>query len=464
MNALLDTDAYALAEETPVELRVLHGSQAGSRLCLSPGEYLLGSDDSCTLILDGHGIEDQHAVLRFDGEVAWIDPVQGVVRNAHGDDITDELELTLGLPVELGSVWISVDREDAPWPDPHSVMPIKSREASEDADDGLSEPYLEATKDQSAETLTAVDQVFTPPEKRRSVLGYLAFLALVLLVCGVGIIAILELHTPEAAQVAASVVSPRAVETEAHAEALAVLKDFPNSTLRLQKVDGAWTVTGVLSTAMQEQELSARLASVEPAVRLKVNVEEAMMQSARRLLLAERSTEQVKVKSVAGGVVLLTGAASSGADVEKLRQVLLAGVAGISEVKSEILMPEQLRKQLRDRIAAAGLADRLAVTSQEPELTLVGRLTMEEIRRWEELLVTFNRDYGNVLPIRATVSRFVPKPPVSVQAIVGGAFPYIVTPSGERVNQGGDVNGHTLVSVKDGEVVFEGRQRVRIAR
>ena len=464
MNAQLDTDSYAFAEETPVELRVLHGSQAGSRLCLSPGEYLLGSDDSCTLILDGHGIEDQHAVLRFDGEAAWIDPVQGVVRNAHGDDITDELELAFGLPVELGSVWISVDKEDAPWPDPHSVMPIKSRRADEDEEGDDAEPYLGPAMDQSAPTLAAAEPIFTPAEKKRPVLAYLAIVALVLLACGVGIAAMLELGKPEPVPARTLPAPPGTVETAAPAEALAVLKDFPNATLRVQKVEGAWTVTGFLQTAMQEQELSARLASVEPAVKVKVHAEEELAQSAGRLLSAERSAEHVKVKSAAGGVVLLTGAASSGVEVEKFRQVLLAGVAGINDVKSEILMPEQLRKQLKDRIAAAGLAERLSVTSQEPELTLVGRLTMEEIRRWEELLVTFNRDYGNVLPIRATVSRFVPKPPVGVQAIVGGAVPYIVTPTGEHVNQGGDVNGHTLVSVKDGEVVFEGRQRVRIAR
>jgi hypothetical protein len=119
---------------------------------------------------------------------------------------------------------------------------------------------------------------------------------------------------------------------------------------------------------------------------------------------------------------------------------------------------------LRDRIAAASLGDRLAITKELPEMNLAGRLTMEEIRRWEDLLVAFNREYGNVLPIRATVTRLVPKPPVNVQAIVGGVVPYIVTQAGEHVNQGGDVNGHTLVSVKDGEVIFEGRQRVRIAR
>jgi type III secretion system YscD/HrpQ family protein len=389
------------------------------------------------------------------------------VRNAHGDDITDELELTFGLPVELGSVWISVDKEDAPWPNPHSVMPIKTRQAVEDEEGDYTEPDLEATTDQSDETLAAVAPLFPPAEKKRPVLPYLAIVALVLLVllvCGVGIAAMLELGKPEPVQATTMSAPSGTVETVAPAEALAVLKDFPNATLSVQKVEGAWTVRGFLQTAIQGQELSARLASVEPVVKVNVFVEEELVQSARRLLSAERSAEQVKVKSAAGGLVLLTGAASSSADVEKLRQVLLAGVAGVNEVKSEILMPEELRKQLKERIAAAGLADRLAVTSQEPELTLVGRLTMEEIRRWEELLVTFNRDYGNVLPIRATVSRFVPKPAVGVQAIVGGAVPYIVTPTGEHINQGGDVNGHTLVSVKDGEVVFEGRQRVRIAR
>ena len=94
-------------------------------LCLSTGEYVLGRDDSCTLILEGSGIEDRHAILRFDGDAAWIEPVDGAVRNAHGDEIHDEQELTFGLPVELGNIWISVDREDAPWPDPKSVHPDK---------------------------------------------------------------------------------------------------------------------------------------------------------------------------------------------------------------------------------------------------------------------------------------------------------------------------------------------------
>jgi hypothetical protein len=188
------------------------------------------------------------------------------------------------------------------------------------------------------------------------------------------------------------------------------------------------------------------------------------LQSARQVLRGDAAAAHVRVESATGGLLQLNGAASSANDVRQLEEKLRSSVTGILDVKSQILLPAQLGKLLRDRIAAASLGDRLAIATEAPEMTLSGRLTMEEIRRWEDLLVAFNREYGNVLPIRATVTRFIPKPPVGVQAIVGGAVPYIVTQGGEHINQGGDVNGHTLVSVKDGEVVFEGRQRVRISR
>lgn len=201
-----------------------------------------------------------------------------------------------------------------------------------------------------------------------------------------------------------------------------------------------------------------------PAVQANILVEEDLVQSARQVLAGEAAASQIKVASATGGVLQLTGAAASTNEVQRIEEKLLASVTGISEIKSQILLPAQLGKVLRERIVSANLGERLAVTRELPEMNLSGRLTMEEIRRWEDLLVAFNREYGNVLPIRATVTRLIPKPPVGVQAIVGGPVPYIVTQAGEHVNQGGDVNGHTLVSVKDGEVVFEGRQRVRIAR
>jgi type III secretion system YscD/HrpQ family protein len=464
VNALLGDDAYALTEDASIELRILYGAQAGSRLCLSIGEYTLGCDDSCTLILEGSGIEDRHAILRFDGAIAWIDPVDGVVRNAHGDDIDDEQELTFGLPVELGNVWISVDREDAPWPDPRSVTPIDLRKSS-DVEKSLtpnsSDEINAAIED---DTAARAEDPFVPP-RRTWRPTYVLLFAIVLVAGGFGAFSLLQAYQ---AQPVIDVVSPAAgtVQAPPPQAALELIRDYPRTKLTLQHEQGQdrWVVSGYVAKTEQQRELGSMLASMAPTVQAKVFVEEELVQSARQVLAAEAASAHIGIENATGGVLQLTGAASSARDIQRMEEKLLAGVPGVSEVKSQVLLPEQLARVLRDRIAAASLRDRLAISSEAPEMRLAGRLTMEEIRRWEEIMVTFNREYGNVLPIRATVTRLVPKPPVGVQAIVGGTVPYIVTQAGEHVNQGGDVNGHTLISVKDGEVIFEGRQRVRIAR
>jgi type III secretion system YscD/HrpQ family protein len=413
-------------------------------------------------------VADEHAILKFDGKAARIDPLDGIVRNAHGDGITEEVEMTYGLPVELGSVWISVDREDAPWPDPQSVMPIIPAQARE-ADDEIAagSPSVPSPARPDAQSTITGASAAAPEKKRRGTVMVLLLLPAVAGLAGYAIATVLHKEKPAVARVAAPLVKASDAATGPPPAAVAVLKDYPFADgLTLQKENDGWIVTGFLPTAAQEQNLVGMLASVAPAVQVKVTVEEALLEEARNLLTSQPRTEGrlVRVTSAASGVLRLAGATSSAEDVEQIKQALLAGLPGARSVESGILLPDQLRKQLKDRIVASGLAERMKYTAQEPEVRLTGRLTSEEIRRWEELMVRFNADYGNALPIRATVTRVVPKPPVGVQAIVGGPVPYIVTERGEHVNQGGDVNGHTLVSVRDGEVVFEGSQRVRIAR
>ena len=373
--------------------------------------------------------------------------------------------LTFGLPVELGNVWISVDREDAPWPEPNSVMPIDDSRDSVAVKRVAPESHGETGTGDASETPAAADGLFMAPPKRSKKLVPLLLLMLLVVAGGLGAFSLIAAnHVKPVIEVAPAVVV--AVQDIPPQDALELIKDFPRTRFAVQQEQGKarWLVTGYVAKVEEQRDLSNMLGSLAPPVQARVLVEEELVQSARQVLAGEVAAAQVKVASATGGLLQLTGAASSANDIQRIEERLLASVAGISTVKSQILLPGQLGKLLRERIVAASLGDRLAITRELPEMTLAGRLTMEEIRRWEDLLVTFNREYGNVLPIRATVTRLVPKPPVGVQAIVGGAVPYIVTQAGEHVNQGGDVNGHTLVSVKDGEVVFEGRQRVRIAR
>ena len=452
-----------------IELRVLYGAQMGSCLRLGPGEYLLGGGDDCTVMLAGQNMAERHAILRFDGMTALIAPCDGVVRNGHGDEIDAEQELVLGLPVELGGVVIAVDHTDAPWPEPESVMPagreqrmMKEEPAEQEQVTDASSGPQAVHRDYEAGTETTVAESPVPRARQFGM-----WVLVILLIAGIGSVGVAtwyNIGTEHVVKATPAVAEGKEDVDQPPAAAVKTLADFAGSALTLQKMGSGWQVLGYVATNSQYTSLTSALAIAAPAVEVKVIVDENILRDVRATLNGEALNAYLKVDDVTQGIVALSGAASSVEVVERIRALVKERVPGVQEVKTNLLLPEQLRGKLKERIAAAGLSDRLVVTREGDELRLAGKLSMDEIRRWEEVLLGFSKDYGNVLPVRATVTRFVPKPPIGVQIIVGGAMPYIVTESGEHVNQGGNVDGHTLMSIKDGEVVFEGAQRIRIAR
>ena len=473
MNALLGDADFAFdgefEQESVIELRVLYGAQMDSCLTLGPGEYLLGSGDDCTVMLAGQNVAERHATLRFDGATVLIAPCDGAVRNAYGDEIEAEQELVLGLPVELGSVIITVDHADAPWPDPESVTPAGRAQRTvtegppeeEETMDGSPDP-----EDVHVDSEDANETTVTPVSTRAGKQFRRWMLAVLLIagVSGLGAGTWYSIGSGQAVKAMPVVVENKASIEQPPAAAVKTLADFGGSALTLQKKGSGWQVLGYVATNSAYTNLTNAMAAVAPAVEVNVAVDENVMRDARAIVDGEALNAYLKVDSATHGVVVLSGAASSGEAVERIRILLKERVPGVQEVKANFLLPEQLRGKLKERIAAAGLSERLLVKREGDELRLAGKLSIDEIRRWEEVILAFSKDYGNVLPVRATVTRFVPKPPVGVQIIVGGAMPYIVTENGEHVNQGGSVDGHTLMSIKEGEVVFEGTQRIRIAR
>lgn len=476
MNALLGDTYFAFDGETEqesvIELRVLFGAQMGNCLTLSPGDYLLGSGDDCTVMLAGQNMAERHATLRFDGVKALIAPHDGVVRNAHGDEIEAEQELVLGLPFELGGVVITVDHTDAPWPEPESVTPVgreqrASKEGSEEHEhtqDAFPDP--DAVQAEAAKEATVIEASTSQP---RRLPKWLFVIMLVAGISSLGVVTWYSIGTGQAVKATPAVAVSNVDVEQPPAAAVKTLADFAGSMLTLQKLGSGWQVLGHVATDSEYTSLTNAMAAAAPAVEVKVAVDENILRDVRGMLNGEELNAEglnafIKVDSATHGVVVLSGAASSVEAVERIRKLVRERVPEVQEVKANLLLPEQLRGKLKERIAAAGLSERLVVKREGDELRLAGKLSMDEIRRWEEVLLAFSKDYGNVLPVRATVTRFVPKPPIGVQIIVGGAMPYIVTESGEHVNQGGNVDGHTLMSIKEGEVVFEGTQRIRIVR
>lgn len=466
MSALFEVGADEIDQAETIELRVLAGEQVGARVALAPGEYLLGSGDDCSLVLRGPGIAERHAMLHVDGIEASVEPLDGLLRNVQGDEIAAMQAIAHGLPIALGGVWISVDREEAPWPD--SVADFRAAAAVDGAEEAAAgDAEAEVSPQADADEHPFFIERRAPGAARRlfAVLVSLAALALV------GFLAWTWWQgqtAPGKAGMAASAPPRPALPPQPPEELRRIVADFrQDGQLEWKRTGRQWIVTGHLPDAERLRMLKEQLAAAAPEeIGVEVWIDTQLLDAARRVLAEHASPGEtsLRVDTVSAGVATLSGSVASEEVLESVRDELLSGVPGIVRVESRALLPDALLKKLKERIAAAGLSSRLAVVSDAPEVRLNGRLSPEEIAKWESLFVEFSRDYGDVLPIRATVTRVVPKPPVGVQTIVGGAVPYIVTDSGQFVNQGGDVQGHTLTAIRDGEVVFEGSRRIKLAR
>ena len=442
-----------------IELRVLFGPQAGSRLQVAPGNYDLGEGDECEVILSGPKMLGRHAQLSFDGEQLTISPLDGKVCDAQGNEISESFPLGLGMPVEMGGIWISVDDVDAEWPDPTDVVSIMPPAAAASATSTSAE-------DSSTEKNDSTDE---KPRRRAKAALITSITALTVMgIAGITLAAWLVNH-------------PNQPTTTLDATPKAALPDPPN----LHKVrqilgttaagssvevivtrDRRLLIKGFVPDQASKTALTTVLETLTPPPQIDLQVD-ADLSAAAATLLAERidpASAKLKVESVSGGVLTIEGAVLTQRARDAVMDLLQTSLPGLKRVNASIVMAEDLPQLLQDQLAASGLLKKIQIIDKQPEFLLRGALTDDDMRRWENLIVNFTDRYGKLLPVKAVFKLATRKPPVNVQAIVGGTTPFVITENGDRITRGGDVNGNTLMIVKDTEIIFEGSERFRISR
>ena len=439
-----------------IELRVLLGPQAGSRLTLAPGDYELGAGDDCSIILSGPKIQSLHARLSFDGEIPSLTPVEGSLCDTQGNEITETIELELGMPIEIGGIWISVDDVLAEWPNPTDVLPLAPPAAHPESQEQRAE------KSNSTSSSTVIKTSLA----RKIFFAVIAtFSVLIMIVVGA---LLWGGYSPQprqlvAAQARAPVADPPSLRKVRDIVATSgVGASIEISATRDQKV----LVRGFVPDERTKNTLQQALLEVTPTPKLELFVDAELKENAIQLI-AEKidpARAKLRVESVNGGILSLEGAVITQSVRESVMDLLSAGVPGLKRVNASIILAEDLPQLLQDQLNEAGLLKKMQIIEKQPEFILRGTLNEDDMRRWENLIINYSERYGKLLPVKATLRLALRKPPVQVQTIVGGTMPFVVTESGDRITRGGDINGNTLLFVKDNEIIFEGSERFRISR
>lgn len=441
-----------------VELRVLYGPQAGSRLTLSPGVYLLGTGDDCEVMLSGPRMRESHASLDFNGETLQISPSDGEVCDIHGTPLDDDSVLTLGMPFELGGVWLAIDSTDAPWPEAEAIAAMA----------GLAQPAPPTEVDPPAAASFESAAAAAPLSARSPPAVRIALATIVFIGMATLGLSAWFLHDELAANPAPARAAEAAQADDQEAPLRALLARIaPDLRMDLRRMSrGGIELVGYAPDPASRDRIVDQVRKLGGVENMQIYADNELLASVQKVVASRNHPQRmmVSVASVKNGRADITGAVANANMRESLIEAIRNEVPGVLEVTGSLRSSEDLASVFEERLISSGLSGKLQVLDRQPEFVVRGRLVDADVDKWERIILGFHEEFASILPIRATLTTVQRKPPVEVQMIVGGAMPFIVTDSGQKVGRGGDAGGHVLSIVRDNEVVFDGAERFRIGR
>ena len=474
----------------PLELRLLAGVHAGATVSLAPGQSItIGSSRSCDVVLRDAPFAEARLEAAPEGWL-WFEP-----------DGTRQA-LKSGYALSAGALLLTVQQSGADWmraadtpvgwtrpvfdhegavaaqqPEPLAVSPqpdaaatieLQPEGGASQADDDSrapGEPIQTGPARQWRERLTGTRGWWLAPG---AVLVALAWFA------GGTVIdpLIRALSAPPAAVQTAQQPETRPSATaDDLARVIERLKEggFHEVARASLRADGRIEVAGVLENIDEQDQLVQWLSPERRWLALSLITQSEFAERVRAA--AKLLPEGFEAAAMPGGRVVLTGLAVHPDEPLRALSVLEQNLPQTGELVTNLLSPDDVAAQLNRDVRALGLAS-VKVAWVDSKITVDGAIPRERSATWEQMLLGFNRRYGERLPARVALSLTDPPPPTAspapilasassplklprIVAVQSGALSYLLFADGHRVLPGGIINGYRLAAISDTELVFE---------
>lgn len=438
-----------------IELRVLQGPQAGCRLAMAPGQtYTLGSADECAVVLVGQQVQPEHAQVQVQADMVQIMPIDGPVW-IDGFELPSEGDLwELGSVFMVGRVALCVDEVGMPWPS-EEVVAASAALALQNPSAEEPQPPVDDDLDDPDEDIDSMLDEDDPADEAET-----------------------ALPARSAADAAASAPNsgPGTPTTRLHANLQGLL--MAGSVLTLLGAVAAtvwigWPPEALAPATLQALPTPAARAvepesvpalqppSVVAAAPAPEVVSARMNELARQLSLPGRVSARWAMGT--DGPELRIATVETGTSASLLAQVEAARPQ-TGPVAVTLVEPADMAARFRESLEAGNLLRKFTADPADPrQLSYRASLTQADIPAWEKLFLSFTEAHGNVPPVTVLINTDLDRLGSRIGSVVGGVFPYIVTPEGHRIAPGGSLMGRTVASVQIGEIVFVDGVRYRFS-
>lgn len=130
--------------------------------------------------------------------------------------------------------------------------------------------------------------------------------------------------------------------------------------------------------------------------------------------------------------------------------------------KIDLATAPEVRHQLLKMLNERDLAQRVTLEMINGQVSLNGDVTQEQMALLSRMLARFGEQFESPVPVMSRVREGSSQPPFKITQIVGGANGHVVLEGGQRLFLGDEVEGLRLVSIDNGRLIFDGRQRYEV--
>ena len=427
-------------QDLVAELRIYTGIHAGARTALAPGNYVLGADASCDLVLCDEGIAGRHAELRL-GKEGWTFHL--LTKDA------GEMSLSAGVGVALGPVMIALDVPHAPW---RMTEPVSSPEVPTVAEPPESSP---------AESLPPViaTKGVVKLQPSNHIAGYVLFgLALLGLLAG-----LLVILMPD--EVPPAMPAP-SVEPSRQSRLFEIIGslNLAERVQVIQRSDGHLAVKAALLSDEEHEQLAAALARFNPRPELQVIGEQDLIRDVQDFLQVRGA--MANADYLGEGRFRINGQVAGDTERDVLLNALKTEFPAVRGFESALLTPDTIATQFLDELIRVG-ATTVSGEWQEGSFIVSAKVSGVDMSHWEAALLKTEARFGKLLTYRI-LTEFDDKLeallPFRILGVAGGATPFVVLSDQSKILLGGSAHGWRLTEIDGSQVIFDGPRRLAVKR
>ena len=479
-------------------LKILSGNHIGAEIPLEPGQYSLGKDESCDLVLSDASLRDNELIIQItpEGQLNIFPKHEEDPLYHNGQPVEKPFTMAAFDVITASNLFFTLGPADADWPDitlPELQRPEPDKESeeidsdptseTEDSDDGLPDVDLDEDSDNEddldddlelgdeADFLTSEEdsddesnKPAPPPAIIKKILIGLP-LGLILIIILLAVFLIAE-ETPQT-------VDPENQPIDYAQQAKTIRDELNQKHVRVKKLpDKSVLLTGYTNTLKDKQNFLRNLREQDIPFTSQLVIMNELRASADALL-QNRGYSDIRLElDNTPGSLVMTGYVASAEELTNLIDMLKQEIHGLVSIVDQVENQSSRLNTLKSMLREKNLSSRIHLVQKTNLITLEGHLLDDEqVYNLNDVVSRFRKRYRDnpVLKV-ATRSANDNKdqkagllPSLRIRGISMGRVPYVIMEDGGKYLIGAKLaNGYIIEDINlDYLLLVKGTDRVK---